>query len=148
MSWSPHPDSTKVPLKQGRVPTQELSITYSSQNVKNGERWAFGIAFTFALFCLALFIYYIRYLRSQGDQISTDLQAQYYGALGVIVIIIICVMLWRVLLYFFMPGNVVQPVPHEEDAVIKINASGASVLGLISFFFYKLFCRKRVVGQD
>ena len=103
---------------------------------------------TFALFCLALFIYYIRYLRSQGDQISTDLQAQYYGALGVVVIIIIFVMLWRVLLYFFMPGNVVQPVPHEEDAVIKINATGASVLGLISFFFYKLFCGKRAASQD
>ena len=92
--------------------------------------------------------YYIRYLRDQGVQITTDLQARYYGALGAIIVLILFFMLWQVLLYFFMPGNVVQPVTHEEDAVIKINATGASVFGLISFFFYKLFCGKRAVSQE
>ena len=42
-----------------------------------------------------------------------------------------------------MPGNVVHNVPDAQDTVIKINATGMSVFGIVSLLFYKLFCGQR-----
>ena len=76
MAWSPHPDSTKVPLQPGAVPTQEFRITYASEDVENGRFWAITIASIFCLLALVAWYYVIQFLRDSEDgPITSDAQA-------------------------------------------------------------------------
>ena len=49
MEFAPHPDSYRTPLRQGSVPTKELSLKYKSTNTKDGNYWSFGIAVLIAV---------------------------------------------------------------------------------------------------
>jgi len=148
MSLAPHGDSSNVALqKASRLPTQELKIKYQSENTPNGDVWAFAIAAFVSFAAVGVWGYAIYFTWSEGGTFTSDAEAVGYAAGGFFAIFIFFFVFRWILLLFLMPGNVVEEVPDAGEAAQKVNATHMSILGLLSYFFYKLCGKKSEMRQ-
>ena len=139
MTFAPHTDSTNAVLEESTAfPTKELRIKYESENTPNGDVWAFAIAFFIALCSVGFWGYVVYVLWAEGATYSSDAEAVGWAAGGFFAIFIGFFILRFILLLFLMPGNNIQEVPTEDEAIQRVNATHMSMLGYLSFFFYKL----------
>jgi hypothetical protein len=139
MTFAPHTDSSNSALvASSTFPTKELRVKYQSENTPNGDVWAFAVAFFIALVSVAFWGYVTYVLWSEGATFNSDAEAVGIAAGGLVAIFIGFFILRWLLMLVLMPGNVIQEIPTEEEAVKKVNATHMSVLGFLSYFFYKL----------
>lgn len=152
MSFAPHKDSSKSAVKAATVfPTQELRIKYESENTANGDVWAFAISFFIALLCVAFYGYVVYITYQEGTTFSGAAEAAGFAFAGFVAIFIGFFILQWLLLLFFMPGNVVQPVPEAGEAAARISSTHMSALGFLAVFFYKLkskMTKKQVKAEE
>lgn len=104
---------------------------------------AFAIS-CFVAVCAACVWGYVVYLTwLDGTTFSSDVEAVAWGGAGLVACYIGFWILNFILLLFLMPGNNVQDVPSNEDAIRKVSATNMSILGFLSFFFFKLCAKKK-----
>ena len=148
MTFAPHFDSANVALKAAtKFPEKELPIKYESTNTRNGDTWAFVIALFLTICALGLWAVLIYTAYQDGTIFTSDAEALGYAAGGTFAIFIGFFVVRWVLLLVLMPGNVVQPVPDEEDAIKQVRATHMTALGFITYFFYKLCGKKNEIKQ-
>ena len=149
MKFSPHKDSTNVALEPATTfPTNELAIKYQSRNTKYGDVWAFAIASFISFFAVGIWGYGIYYVWTLNDgTFTSDAEAVGVAAGGFVVIFICFFILRWILMLLLWPGNVIQEVPSDGEAIRQVNATHMSVLGFLSYFFYKLCGKKNQMKQ-
>ena len=149
MTFAPHTDSTNAVLEESTAfPTKELRIKYESENTKNGDVIAFWIAFSLALTAVGFWgaAVYVAWSNNDGT-FSSDSEAIGYAAGGFFAIFICFFIVRWLLMLWLWPGNVIQPVPSDGEAIRKVNATSMSALGFLSYFFYKLCGKKNQMKQ-
>ena len=125
-----------------------LRIKYESENTKNGDVIAFAIAFFIALLAVGFWGYAVYYAWSTNDgTFTSDSEAIGWAAGGFFAIFICFFILRWLLMLWLWPGNVIQPVPSDGEAIRKVNATSMSALGFLSYFFYKLCGKKNQMKQ-
>jgi len=68
-----------------------------------------------------------------------DIGAAAWGAGSVVCVAVgFVVLYWLLVVFVFLPGNVVWVPETAEDAVAKINAGHVTILGFVSLVLYKL----------
>ena len=139
MTFAPHGDSSNSVLVEATsYPTKELRVKYQSENTPNGDVWSFAISFFIALVSVAFWGYAMYVLWAEGATFTSTAEAVGIAAGGFFAIFIGFFVLNWFLKLFLWPGDVIQEVPTEDEAVKKVNATHMSVLGFLSYFFYKL----------
>ena len=139
MTFAPHGDSSNSVLVEATAfPTKELRVKYQSENTPNGDVWAIAISFFIALVSVAFWGYAMYVLWAEGATFTSTAEAVGIAAGGLFAIFIGFFVLNWFLKLILWPGDVIQEVPTEDEAVKKVNATHMSVLGFLSYFFYKL----------
>jgi len=143
MTFAPHTDSSNSVLVEATsYPVKEFRVKYQSENTPNGDVWAFAISFFIALVATAFYGYVVYAVWSEGATFTSDAEAVGYAAAGFVAIFIGFFILRWLLMLFLMPGNVIQEIPDDEEAIRQVKATHMGVLGFLSYFFYKL-CGKK-----
>lgn len=103
----------------------------------------------FICFCAGAFwAYYVYGTWSMGTEFAgveftSDTEAAGYLLGGLFAIFISFFILNWLLKLFLWPGNNVQPVPSDGDAIQNVKAMHMGILGLLSYFLYKLCGKKK-----
>jgi hypothetical protein len=111
-------------------------------NSNNGDLIALIISITLFSCILYCFFYSANFNYKDGGFASTLDLFGYIG--GGLVTIAVCFFVFNwLMLKIFMPGNKVYDPPAAKDVIKTVNASNATIFGLISLFLYKLCGKKK-----
>ena len=113
-----------------------------SENTEYGILLAFGGALFLAAIAFALTWTYIT-----DDSIDEETRKTRYRNSAIItgsVFIVVFVLL----IFGYMPGDVVWPVTPADEAVKNVSATNLGIFGLISYTLYKLFGSKKAEKKE
>ena len=117
-----------------------------SENIDNSDEIAMTIALVVSMLTLSgwLLFVFLGIYKGDSSKVTVTLIATGAG-------IVCCVLLFFIVRYFFAfllaPGEYTVKVMDKDKAPNYVRASHATVLGLVSYAFYKIFGRKDDQGD-